>query len=75
MKALAHNIKNFFNKLLGANKCCRNKKNKVNRENWNHVPSDPPSKASKANTTPIYRNKYGYPEDIGEFGCDDETRT
>lgn len=43
MKALVHNIKNIFVKLLGTNECCRNKQVKPNNRK----------------ATPIYRNKHG----------------
>jgi hypothetical protein len=72
MKALAHNLKNLFMKLVGANKCCVNKQTK---EKEYEVPADHPYKTGRPASTPIYRNKHGYPEDIGEFGRNDETRT
>jgi hypothetical protein len=53
MKALAHNIKNIFVKLLRANKCCRNKAKKSNKDDKEEPSSKP---------TPIYRNKHGFPE-------------
>ena len=56
MKALAHNIKNIFIKLLGVNKCSRNKAKKSNKDEAKQEDSKP---------TPIYRNKHGFPE-VGE---------
>tara|TARA_R100000742_G_C4238320_1_gene58512 strand:- start:437 stop:655 length:219 start_codon:yes stop_codon:yes gene_type:complete len=72
MKALAHNIKNIFIKLLGANKCCRNKQSKPNKHDMTTEAQD---KRKRSATTPIYRNKHGYPEDICEFGRDDKNCT